>query len=35
VKQIALEGEEKKAGIQYYLEAKDEIERKKWLAKPF
>ena len=34
MKHIALEGQEKKAGVQYYLDAKDDAELKTWLRCP-
>ena len=35
MKHIPLEGQEKKAGLKYYLEANDDAERKKWLKCPY
>jgi hypothetical protein len=34
VKYVPLEGEEKKDGFLYYEEAKDDIQRGRWLKRP-
>jgi hypothetical protein len=34
VKQVLLEGEQQKAGCQYFHDANDDVQRKTWLAKP-
>ena len=34
VKHVPLKGKGKNAGLQYYLEARSDVEREEWLTKP-